>query len=95
MKSRYVGSLINETDRRFPADTMDVMSWFKFWNHEQPLLQKGAEKLKKPDSSRSVSAEEAWTEFAVLKQAMVSSGSYASFPFNSLQRLCCTDIVMH
>ncbi|XP_072542830.1 zinc finger protein 862-like [Salminus brasiliensis] len=92
MKNRYVGSLIDEIDRRFPTDTMDILSWFTIFEPKKAIVAKqasenlslyGAEKLENlfTHFSRSVNADGARSEFAMLKQIMVSSESHASFSF--------------
>lgn len=59
MKSRYIRSLIKETDRRFPSDTLDLLTHF----------------------SCSASADDARSEFAMLKQITVSRDLHSSFSF--------------
>lgn len=91
MKSRYVGSLIKEIDRRFPSETLDVLSWFTVLEPKRAIVAKksgnfshyGVDKLNNllAHFSSNVSAEDARSEFALLKQTMVSSDLYASFSF--------------
>lgn len=38
MKSKYVGSLIDEIDRRFPVDTIDILSWFTVLEPKQKRM---------------------------------------------------------
>ena len=76
MKSRYVGSLIDEIDRRFPADTMNILSGFTVLEPKKASVAKqssvdfslyGAEKLENLLTHFSCNVEEAPSEFAVLK----------------------------
>ena len=87
MKSRYVGSLIDETDRRFPADTMVILSWFTILEPKKAIVAKqSSEFLSMVQRNLTpflcdASDEEARSEFAMLKQVMVSSDLNASFSF--------------
>ncbi len=92
MKSRYVGSLIDEIDRRFPADTINLLSWFTILEPKKAIAAKqssenfslyGVEKLDNllKHFSSNVKVPEAHQEFTMLKQVMVSCDSYTSLSF--------------
>ncbi|KAF7219382.1 zinc finger protein 862-like [Nothobranchius furzeri] len=101
MKSRYVGSLITEIERRFPCETLDVLSWFTILEPKKAIMAKKSDNfshygLEKLDNllahfSNYVSAVDGRSEFALLKQTMVSSDSYASLTFQQFAEAVLSD----
>uniref|UniRef100_A0A1A8BG53 HAT C-terminal dimerisation domain-containing protein n=1 Tax=Nothobranchius kadleci TaxID=1051664 RepID=A0A1A8BG53_NOTKA len=95
MKSRYVGSLITEIERRFPCETLDLLSWFTILEPKKvrELFSLWLEKLDNllAHFSNDVSAVDGRSEFALLKQTMVSSDSYASLTFQQFAEAILSD----